>query len=315
MASARQTAYYYYDSCQYPHALTALKDALIEDPDDIGLLNMLAVTFAELKQFELANQIITRALSLDPNFAHTVENCAFIYLSQGNLIEAAKHLDNLITLDPQNYYVHLLFAVLEEQRQNYLKMRDYAYKATKLNPTAAEALEYYAKAQIYLDQTEDARDILQAALALNPEDSRLHRIFGQLSYESGDPEKAYHSLKEALRLNPHNLSDAELFIEALKARKNIFYGAISDMLLYQRGKGQQLVQEALSTPFTFLPTLVVILFANILKELATLIIRFDKSLARYISPEIKRANTRNLLGFLLLFACLFISLKFILSGQ
>ncbi|MBX9942139.1 MAG: tetratricopeptide repeat protein [Candidatus Obscuribacterales bacterium] len=315
MASRRQTAYYYFDSGKYTQALTALREALAEDPNDIHLLNLLALTYAELKQFQSANEVIKRALALDPNFAYTAENCAFIYLAQGDLAEANRHLKNAVFLDPKNSYVHLLFAHLEEQRQDYKKMRDYAYKATKLAPTSVAALEYYAKAQIYLGQKEDARDILEASLALAPDDSRLHSIVGQLMYESGETEKAYHSLKEALRLNPHSLSDAELYIEALKARKNIFYQALSDMLLYQRGKGQRLLQEALSNPFTFLPALVLILLANILKEIATLCLRFDKSLARYISPEIKKANSRNLLGYLALFAMLYLSLILIFHGQ
>src|SRR5204863_7764085 len=77
----------------------------------------------------------------------------------------------------------------------------------------------------------EAGATIDATLAKNPENALTHANQGWTFLERGDPKKALHHFREALRLDPENEWARQGIVEALKAR-NIIYAVMLKYFLW-----------------------------------------------------------------------------------
>ena len=77
----------------YSNALTSYRLALRERPDDLRVLQNIAIAFSKTGQPEEAIRTYRRALQLDPNLAGAHYGLAFLLLKRNDTAHAAMHLE------------------------------------------------------------------------------------------------------------------------------------------------------------------------------------------------------------------------------
>jgi tetratricopeptide (TPR) repeat protein len=89
----------------YGNALTSYRLALRERPDDLRVLQNIAIAFSKTGQPEEAIRTYRRALQLDPNLAGAHYGLAFLLLKRSDTVHAGMHLEAYLrtstTNDPQ----------------------------------------------------------------------------------------------------------------------------------------------------------------------------------------------------------------------
>lgn len=77
----------------YSNALTSYRLALRERPDDLRVLQNIAIAFSKTGQPEEAIRTYRRALQLDPNLAGAHYGLAFLLLKRNDTVHAGMHLE------------------------------------------------------------------------------------------------------------------------------------------------------------------------------------------------------------------------------
>lgn len=80
----------------YSNALTSYRLALRERPDDLRVLQNIAIAFSKTGQPEEAIRTYRRALQLDPNLAGAHYGLAFLLLKRNDTAGAAMHLESFL---------------------------------------------------------------------------------------------------------------------------------------------------------------------------------------------------------------------------
>lgn len=77
-------------------ALVSYRLAQRAHPDDLRVLQNMAIAFSRTAQPEEAIRSYRRALELDPDLAGAHYGLAFLLLKRGNTAQAARHLENFL---------------------------------------------------------------------------------------------------------------------------------------------------------------------------------------------------------------------------
>ena len=80
----------------YSNALTSYRLALRENPDDLQVLQNMAIAFSRTSQPEEAIRTYRRALQIDPELAGAHYGLAFLLLKRGYTAPAAVHLEGFL---------------------------------------------------------------------------------------------------------------------------------------------------------------------------------------------------------------------------
>lgn len=80
----------------YANALTSYRLALREHPDDLRVLQNIAIAFSKTGQPEEAIRTYRRALQLDPDLGGAHYGLAFLLLKRGDTAHAAMHLEGFL---------------------------------------------------------------------------------------------------------------------------------------------------------------------------------------------------------------------------
>lgn len=83
----------------YSNALTSYRLALREQPDDLQVLQNMAIAFSRTAQPEEAIRSYRRALQINPELAGAHYGLAFLLLKRGDTAHAAKHLEGFLRND------------------------------------------------------------------------------------------------------------------------------------------------------------------------------------------------------------------------
>jgi tetratricopeptide (TPR) repeat protein len=73
---------------QYGLAVDTLSEVVHDDPRNVRALNLLAVTYAQLKRYDLADRYHQQALEVDPNSVAALNNLGYSHLMRGNAAQA-----------------------------------------------------------------------------------------------------------------------------------------------------------------------------------------------------------------------------------
>lgn len=83
----------------YSNALTSYRLALREQPDDLQVLQNMAIAFSRTAQPEEAIRTYRRALQINPELAGAHYGLAFLLLKRGDTAHAAMHLEGFLRND------------------------------------------------------------------------------------------------------------------------------------------------------------------------------------------------------------------------
>lgn len=99
----------------YANALTSYRLALRERPDDLGVLQNIAIAFSKTGQPEEAIRTYRRALQLDPEAPGSHYGLAFLLLKRGENESAAMHLESFLRFSTEQDATSARFRAHAEQ--------------------------------------------------------------------------------------------------------------------------------------------------------------------------------------------------------
>ncbi|MEE8104460.1 MAG: tetratricopeptide repeat protein [Planctomycetota bacterium] len=190
---------------RHTEAVEALRLALKNSPQDKLLLLLLGQSYADLKEWELAEQSIHRTLEIDPTMAAAHAAAGYIALKQDKTAEAIRSFRHALKLEPKNSNHHYYLGLCYEQKgKARLATRSYR-AAVKHSP---KNVEY----QLTLGDALDARNKRKEALAtyrkateLAPEDVTIWTRYAHLCADAGRGKDAVKALQRAIDLDPEDL--------------------------------------------------------------------------------------------------------------
>ena len=91
----------------YLEALTSFRLALRRQPDDVDVLQQMAVAYTRMGTEDEAIRTYRRVLDLEPNAAGAHYGLAFLLLGRGSEDEAVAHLRAFLAHPPENADAHI----------------------------------------------------------------------------------------------------------------------------------------------------------------------------------------------------------------
>lgn len=195
-----------------------------------------AIAAIDLKRWDVAVREMTAALADDPLDAHAWSALAFCEYNLGDTERAADSARNALMYDAGDCDSLYLLAVIHLSKDQLTHSEDAIKQALALLPKQPEYLVLFAELQFrggkrdfgfsVLDQAlsaeptnlcvltskihhlmqsgkfDECRDLKERAMALYPNDARLHALVGVEKMMEGNSSQATLSFLEALRLRP-----------------------------------------------------------------------------------------------------------------
>lgn len=223
----------------YDRAVDLSRAALATSPANAQLWTLQGIALASKGDSKDALMAFQRALKISPDNLAALAGAAQLEYQSGSP-GAAKLLDHLLQLRPEEPTAHAMLAVLNYRQGNCATAAPHFEKAGELLDSQLDALHAYATCLVKLKRTEDAAGALQRALALRPNDPRERLILASVqlmarksqdalvtmrplledknvdadtlqlastAYEdAGDTPQAVSTLRQALLLAPRNVS-------------------------------------------------------------------------------------------------------------
>lgn len=149
---------------QYDDAIACFEDVVDQNPNDVLAFNHIGAIYAEREEHEAAIETYLRGLKTDPNHPILQMNLAKSYEATGANIKAVA-----------------------------------AYAAAlKAKPGWLECIDNYCKLLLKLNRVRDAYDLINGALRLNAEDTKMHTRMGDVYMKQSIFPHAEKEYKEAL---------------------------------------------------------------------------------------------------------------------
>ena len=223
----------------FDRAVQLTEEALKEYPNNPQLWTLEGIAYASKGDAKHALAAFQQALKISPNNIAALAGAAQIEYQAGSQA-AVPLLNRLLQLRPKDPTASAMLAVLEYRKGNCAAAVPHFNSARELLDSQLDALHAYATCLVQLKRLDEAEATLQRAVALRPEDTRerqilasvqlmdqkprdalatLHPLFeGQnadsttlelasRAYEdSGDTPQAVSTLRQALLLDPKNIS-------------------------------------------------------------------------------------------------------------
>ena len=137
--------------------------------DDVEGIAALASAMAELEYWQDANDMFTAATKLDPSRVETQTEWARLFLEKYDPGHAEECLRDALKANPNHAEAHYLMAkVRMEQGFNFVKASEELEAALATNPNLVEAYAFDATMDVRDRLWEDAHDLLDKALAIDP---------------------------------------------------------------------------------------------------------------------------------------------------
>ena len=166
-------------------------------------------------------------------------------LRKGNNAKAAERLQTAIELAPEFYSAHNSLGIAYQKLQRYRDSEKEFNQARELNPRSVDPLTNLGS--LYIQEAEDsnvtktrrlrgrildqALDILEAAIKLNPRSGISFYLLGAANYKSAFYEEAETNLKRALDLD-RRMGEAHLMLANLYMRQKKWEGVLEHLDAY-----------------------------------------------------------------------------------
>ena len=149
---------------QYDDAIACFEDVVDQNPNDVLAFNHIGAIYAERKEHEAAIDTYLRGLKIDPNHPILQMNLAKSYETIGTYSKAV-----------------IAYAA-----------------ALKAKPGWLECIDNYSKLLLKLNRVRDAYELINGALRLNAEDTKMHTRMGDVYMRQSIYPSAEKEYKEAL---------------------------------------------------------------------------------------------------------------------
>ena len=185
-------------------AIEVLEVALQWHPDNVEVLNNLAIAHLGLQQFEKALSLLTRAESIGNNATATSINLAACHLGLGSFQQAIQYADRAIELGPtvaQAYLTKARILLRMGQSDEAVAMLEQVIRLDQDNDAVRFDL---ANAYMARDRPADAKEHYTALAKRVPASIQAHLRLCEACIRLGDWEEAESALASAQRIAPNH---------------------------------------------------------------------------------------------------------------
>ncbi len=186
---------------QLTQAGKSYRKILQADPDQPVALHLLGVIAHQQGRSDDAVDLMTRAVSVKPDYLDAHNNLGKVHNELGNLEAAAASFEKALAIGPDaNPYNNLgiVYAKLGRQEDAVASFQN----ALAITPGFAEAHNNLGTACLQLGKLAEAAESFKAALAINPENSEAHNGLGSAWLELERPNEAIACFQAALTIRP-----------------------------------------------------------------------------------------------------------------
>jgi tetratricopeptide (TPR) repeat protein len=184
-------------SHEFDKAIELLRPALQEYPRNDTLWTMQGVAYSRRGQKGEALDSFRNALKISPDNIQALQGTAQIEYDEGNAA-GIPVLQHLLHLRPTDSTSHGMIAVLEYQQGNCTAAVVHFEKAAALFKSQVQALHAYATCLVRLKRFDEAANVFQSALVLNPDDRRERQLLASIQLMAHKPQDAIATLDPLL---------------------------------------------------------------------------------------------------------------------
>jgi len=187
-------------------ARAVLAEAREKNPDDrIRLIILEADMLVELNRFADARQLLTDAISRNPNQFQLLYARSLVADKLGDLKLMEADLRTILTKEPDNAMaLNALGYSLADKTTRLAEARELVERAYKLNPDDPAIMDSLGWVYYRLKNYERAEQLLSAAFALMP-DHEVAAHLGEVLWVSGEQERARQTWRAGLASQPDSV--------------------------------------------------------------------------------------------------------------
>ena len=208
-----------YNSGRYELAIKALERALTQGFKSIELLNILGACHLCIKNYKIAENIYSEAISIDKNYSSGHGNLGIALYEQGRLEDALSAYKKALKLDPKNANFHTNIGNALLKFGKNIDAIEHYQKALKLNPSNLIALSSLSTALIQSGNLDMAEITCQKSFQIDSRSPAVLNNFGHLSYKKGDLAAALAFYEQSLSVDLSN-ADAIFGIGVIQFKQN-----------------------------------------------------------------------------------------------
>lgn len=190
-----------------------IRRALVNDANNASAWFLLARVQSTLKKNGDAIDSYRRNIALDPHARNARLNLAVLLSREHRENEALQIYDALLKDHPRYVPGLLNRARLYERRKQYTAARDDLQKALKVSPNEAELKVRLAGVLLLLKEPKKAKNMLLEAIAEVPEDPDVRLLLADAEMSLGNPEEAKTQWRFVLKLEPDNIKARQRLLE------------------------------------------------------------------------------------------------------
>lgn len=179
-------------------ALTLLRPALKEFPEDAELWTMQGVAYAGEHSNTEALASFNKALKLSPDYLPALTGAIQIEFDSGNSA-AIPLLKRVLRQKATDQTSHGMLAVLEYQQGNCAAAVAHFEKSQSMFENRPTGLHAYATCLVKLKDFDRAVDVFEKTLALNPDNAQDRRVLASVQLMAHKPQDAVATLEPLLQ--------------------------------------------------------------------------------------------------------------------
>jgi len=189
--------------------LAHLDAMLLANPRNPSLLYRQAVVLSELKRLDEAIQALTRVLALYPSDIRSMEFLGGLYEQAERPEDARTTYQQILELEPDYYKAHMHMGYLSDRLGDEAGL-ERAVQAVAAyldeNPEDATPYRFVGWGHMQAGNYPAAVEVLERAVALEPDNVELHFSLGAAHYEAKNPEQVESEMRWVLERSPEHAS-------------------------------------------------------------------------------------------------------------
>ncbi|HKW35649.1 MAG TPA: tetratricopeptide repeat protein [Candidatus Acidoferrum sp.] len=190
-------------SKDFDKAIELSRAALQNSPNNPQLLTFEGIALASKGDSKNALSAFTQALKFSPNNIAALEGAAQIEYQAGSRA-AVPLLERLLRLNPEEQVAHAMLAVLKYREGNCAGAASHFEKAGELINSQRDALHAYTTCLVRGKKLDQAEEVFERTVALNPDDPQERRLLASLQLMLHRPKDALETLRPVIEARDPN---------------------------------------------------------------------------------------------------------------
>lgn len=154
--------------------------------------------------FEVADQLYAKALSINTNLSLVHYNRGLIKFRNNNFLGAIENFTEACKLEPENATFLLNLGGAYDKARNFQKAEYFYRQALEKNNKLTAAYNNLSNILIIQKRYDDAIFLLNVAIKINPENDKSYNNLGTIYNELERYDLAIENFKKSIELNPNN---------------------------------------------------------------------------------------------------------------